>query len=74
MSVITNKLFADYNSNHIIMVHPSMYNDKNYYNDLIKIYTQLNHIFIENNIKQTIVLDNKTNYSDFYYGDNSVNI
>ena len=72
MSAITNKLFADYNSNHIIMVHPSMYNDKNYYNDLVKIYTQLNHIFMQNNIKQTIVLDNKTNYSDFYYGDNSV--
>ncbi len=73
MSTYRNKLFADYNSNHIIMVHPSMYENKSYYKDLMRIYVRLHNIFKENNIKQTIVLNNMQD-SNFYSTDNQQDI
>ena len=66
MTIITKKLLADYESDHIVMVHPYMYKNTNYYNDLVQIYIKLNKIFSANDIRQTIVLDKGTDYSSYY--------
>ena len=66
MSIITDKLLADFDSNHIIMVHPYMYKDKFFYNNLVKLYSDLNYIFLENKVQQTIILNHSSNYSDYY--------
>ena len=66
MSAITNKLFPDFKSQHIMMVHPYMYKRKDYFIDLIKIYKDLNNIFLSNNIAQTIILDDNSILSDYY--------
>ncbi len=71
MSKISNKLFADYESKHIIMTFPSMHNKEYYYDELVSIYIKLCNIFSMNNIKQTIVVNNKdSHYKKFL---NSIN-
>ena len=56
MSLHKKKLFADLESNHIMMIFPYMHRNKSYYEELCNIYLSLNKIFLESNIKQTIVL------------------
>ena len=56
MSLHKKKLFADFESNHIMMIFPYMHRNKGYYKELCNIYLSLNKIFLESNIKQTIVL------------------
>ena len=62
MSVIKKKLLADYESNHVVMVHPPMHRDKSHYSDLCTIFSSLNKIFINNKTKQTIVFDENGKY------------
>ncbi len=66
MSVIKKKLLADYESNHIVMVHPHMHRDK----VIIVIYTQyfssLNKIFLNNKTKQTIVFNENSKFENLY--------
>ena len=66
MTIITKKLLADYESDHIVMVHPYMYKNTAYYKNLVQIYMKLNRIFVANNIRQTIILDEGTDYSSYY--------
>ena len=67
MSTI-NKLLPDFKSQHIIMVHPYMYEGKHYFIDLVDIYKNLNKIFLDNSVSQTIVLDQNSILSDYYIG------
>ena len=67
MSTI-NKLLPDFKSQHIIMVHPYMYEGKHYFIDLVDIYKNLNKIFLDNSVSQTIVLDQNSVLSDYYIG------
>ena len=66
MSTITNKLFPDFKSQHIMMVHPYMYVNKDYFIELVNIYKNLNKIFLDNSVSQTIVLDQNSILSDYY--------
>ena len=66
MSVIKKKLFADYESNHIVMVHPHMHRDKSHYCDLYTIFSSLNKIFINDKTKQTIVFDENSKFENLY--------
>ena len=66
MSVIKKKLLADYESNHIVMVHPHMHRDKSHYSDLYTIFSSLNKIFINNKTKQTIVFDENDKFENLY--------
>ena len=66
MSVIKKKLLADYESNHIVMVHPHMHRDKSHYCDLYTIFSSLNKIFINNKTKQTIVFDENGEFENLY--------
>ena len=67
MSVIKKKLLADYESDHIVMVHPHMHRDKSHYSDLYTIFSSLNKIFINNKTKQTIVFDENSKFEDDNY-------
>ena len=67
MSTIS-KLLPDFKSQHIIMVHPYMYEGKHYFIDLVDIYKNLNKIFLDNSVSQTIVLDQNSILSDYYIG------
>ncbi len=49
------KLFADYESNHIIMTYPSMHTNLKYYNDIKNVYINLSNILSENNILQSLL-------------------
>ena len=66
MSVIKKKLLADFESDHIVMVHPHMHRDKSYYSDLYKIFSSLNKIFLNNKTKQTIVFDEDGKFENLY--------
>ena len=66
MSVIKKKLLADYESNHIVMVHPHMHRDKSHYCDLYTIFSSLNKIFINDKTKQTIVFDENSKFENLY--------
>ena len=66
MSVIKKKLLADYESNHIVMVHPHMHRDKSHYCDLYTIFSSLNKIFSNNKTKQTIVFDENSKFENLY--------
>ena len=66
MSVIEKKLLADYESNHVVMVHPYMHRGKSHYSDLYTIYSSLNKIFINNKTKQTIVFDGNGKFENLY--------
>lgn len=55
MITYTNKLFADYESDHIVMIYPHMYQKRYFYNDLLDIYKRLLDIFSKNNIKYTVI-------------------
>ena len=66
MSVIKKKLLADFESDHIVMVHPHMHRDKSYYSDLYKIFSGLNEIFLNNKTKQTIVFDENGKSENLY--------
>ena len=73
MSVVKKKLWADYESNHIVMVHPHMHREKSHYGDLCTIFSNLNKIFINNKTKQTIVFDKNGKFQNLYdLGDPSV--
>ena len=49
MEKIHNKLLADYDSNHIIMVYPAMHDRFFYFEDIKKIYLELSIILSQNN-------------------------
>ena len=66
MSVIKKKLLADYESNHIVMVHPHMHQDRSHYRDLYKIFSGLNKIFLNNKTKQTIVFNENCKFENLY--------
>ena len=66
MSVVKKKLWADYESNHIVMVHPHMHREKSQYGDLCTIFCNLNKIFINNKTKQTIVFDKNGKFQNLY--------
>ena len=58
-----NKLFADYESDHIVMIYPHMYQKTYFYNNLLDIYKRLIDLFNINNIvldvtKMAKLLDN----------------
>ena len=73
MSIVKKKLWADYESNHIVMVHPHMHREKSHYGDLCTIFSNLNKIFINNKTKQTIVFDKNGKFQNLYdLGDPSV--
>ena len=64
MRKIDNKLYADYMSDHVIMTFPWMHKKQAYYDDLVNIYIRLSNIFIQNNIKQTLIIPNEKNYDE----------
>ena len=64
MRKINNKLYADYESNHIMMVFPWMYQKYYYFNDLMAIYKTLSEIFHANKVKQTFIFPHKETYDD----------
>lgn len=57
-----NKLFADYESDHIVMIYPHMYQKTYFYNNLLDIYKRLIDLFNINNIEYTVVTKNKFDY------------
>jgi len=63
MSKIANKLYADYESNHIMMIFPWMHQKYSYFNDLVAIYKKLSEIFYMNRVKQTLIFPNKKKYN-----------
>ena len=50
MDKMSNKLLADYDSDHVVMVYPSMYDKCIYFEDFKKIYLDLSTILSENSI------------------------
>ena len=44
MEKLNNKLLADYVSNHVVMVYPSMHQKFLYYEDMKNIYSQTSNI------------------------------
>ena len=56
MTMLDIKLFADYESNHIIMTYPSMHTNLKYYNDIKNVYINLSNILSENNILQSFIV------------------
>jgi len=56
---MSNKLYADYMSSHIMMTYPWMHQKYTYYDDLVMIYRKLSKIFEKNNIRQTLIISNK---------------
>lgn len=64
MRKIENKLYTDYESNHIMMTYPWMHEKYSYFNDLIIIYKTLSEIFHINKVKQTFIFPYKENYNN----------
>ena len=60
----TNKLFADYESDHIVMIYPHMYQERYFYKNLLDIYTKLIDIFNKNDIEYTVVTKNKYDHME----------
>ena len=69
MEKMRNKLIADYNSNHIVMVYPAMHNKFLYFEDIKKIYLELSIILSKNNICQSFIVPKRYRNEDrFFHG------
>ena len=56
MEKLNNKLLADYVSNHVVMVYPSMHEKFLHYEDMKNIYSQTSNILSNNNIHQSYIV------------------
>ena len=56
MTMLDNKLFADYESNHIIMTYPSMHAELEYYKKIKHVYINLSKILSHNKILQSLIV------------------
>jgi len=56
MEKLDNKLLADYVSNHVVMVYPSMHKKLPHYEDMKNIYSQISNILSSNNIHQSYIV------------------
>ena len=67
MDKMSNKLLADYDSDHVVMVYPSMYDKCIYFEDFKKIYLDLSTILSENSINQSIIIPKTHNIDGSFY-------
>ena len=74
MEKIHNKLLADYDSNHIIMVYPAMHNRFFYFEDIKKIYLELSIILSQNNVHQSVIIPEIYDNEDSFFRDLSPNV
>ena len=74
MEKIHNKLLADYNSNHIVMVYPAMHDRFFYFEDIKKIYLELSIILSQNNVHQSVIIPEIYDNEDSFFRDLSPNI
>jgi len=76
MTMLDNKLFADYESSHIVMTYPSMHTDLEYYKDIKDVYINLSKILFHNKILQTFIVpkDFKATESFLYELNHYINI
>ena len=56
MTMLDNKLFADYESNHIVMTYPSMHAELEYYKKIKHVYINLSKILSHNKILQSFIV------------------
>ena len=67
MEKLDNKLLADYVSNHVVMVYPSMHEKFLYYEDMKNIYSQISNILSSNNIHQSFIVPEDYNYDTIFF-------
>ena len=67
MEKLDNKLLADYDSTHVVMVYPSMHEKFPHFKDMKKIYSGLSSILTRNNILQSFIIpENYSNHESFF--------
>lgn len=74
MGKMHNKLLADYNSNHIVMVYPAMHNEFFYFEDIKKIYLEISVILSKNNVCQSLIVPEKYSSEDSFFQALSPNV
>ena len=56
MEKLDNKLLADYVSDHVVMVYPSMHEKLPHYEDMKNIYSKISNILSSNSIHQSYIV------------------
>lgn len=74
MEKLNNKLLADYDSNHVVMVYPSMHDKFFYFDDIREIYSRLSTILSNNNIQQSFIIPETYSNEDSFFNNLSPNI
>ena len=67
MKKLDNKLLADYDSKHIVMVYPIMHDKFHYYEDIKDIYLKLSNIMSDNKISQSYIVPEDYHDEDNFF-------